>query len=288
MAQRRGPSCPWSLPYRRKVILFQFQNAILVANASPLVAWSEPQDIEETKMELHAYDHLAIDRLIQDLNVATEGWDWSQGAHGHSLSLPAREDLHPLGQDHYINSPFANRLGRCPYFQHIFDSFECDKVSFRLLRRPAGSSYTWHTDKEKGSSVVRFQIPIVTYPDSVLVVTDFDEFAEIAPNRQAPFQRLRRRCRRAFSRTLWGGQAMDDETEAFADYATFKRFNRGRFREYVLDPGVLYYFNTNKFHNLMNHASEERITLVVDCFENDWLRARYAATVEELDGSATS
>jgi|SRR6516225_8950799 len=83
---------------------------------------------------------------------------------------------------------------------------------------------------------------------------DFQEVAEIAPNRQALLQRLKRLSRRAFSKC----QARDArwyEAEAFAKYATFKRFNRGRFREYVLDAGVLYYFNTNKIHNLMNHAT---------------------------------
>jgi hypothetical protein len=231
-------------------------------------------------MKLHAYDHFAVDQLIQDMKVASEGWDWSQGAHGHSLSLPAREDLHPAGQDRYINVPFANRLGRCPYFQRIFNSFECDKVSFRLLRRPAGTSYTWHSDTDLGSSVVRFQIPIVTYPKSVLVVTDFNEVAEISPRKQTLFQRLKRRFRRAVSGTLSEENAQRYEAEAFADYTRFKHFNRGRFREYVLDAGVLYYFNTDKIHNLINDASEERITLVMDCFKNDWLRARYPAIVE--------
>jgi hypothetical protein len=236
-------------------------------------------------MELHAYDHFAVDRLIQDLNVATEGWDWSRGAYGHSLSLPVQEDLHPGWQDHYNNLPFANRLQRCPYFLHIFNSFECEKASFRLLRRPAGTSYTWHSDKDKGSSVVRFQIPIITHPKSVLVVTDFDEEAEIVARRRTLFHRFRGLYRRAFSGTLWETNqwnAQHWEAEAFNDYATFKRCNRGRFREYVLDPGVLYYFNTNKIHNLMNHAAEERFTLVVDCLENDWLRTRYPSTVEEL------
>jgi hypothetical protein len=236
-------------------------------------------------MELHAYDHFAVDQLIHDMNIATEGWDWLQGAHGHSLSIPAREDLHSAWQDHSINTPFADRLGRCPYFEHIFDSFKCDKVSFRLLRRPAGTSYTWHSDKDMGTSVVRFQIPIVTHPKSILVVTDFDDPAEIAPNKQDLSERLRRRCRRALSSILSKGHAADtqpDGAEAFDDYTRFKRFNRGRFREYALDAGVLYYFNTNKIHNLMNYASEERITLVVDCFENDWLRTRYPAIVEKL------
>jgi hypothetical protein len=154
-------------------------------------------------------------------------------------------------------------LERCPYFRRIFDGLECDKVSFRLLRRTAGSSYAWHTDKDKGPSVVRFQIPIVTNAESVLVVTDYDEFTEI--------QGMERRL---------------SEAEAFDDYAMFKRFNQGRFREYVLEPGVLYYFDTNRFHNLLNRASAERVTLLVDCLDNDWLRRRYPEAVEELDRSA--
>src|SRR5262249_40207249 len=84
-----------------------------------------------------------------------------------SLPLPLQEDLHPGWQDHYNNVPFANVA-----------AIECDKTSFRLLRRPAGTSYTWHSDKDKGSSVVRFQNPIITHPKSVLVVTDFNEEAE--------------------------------------------------------------------------------------------------------------
>ena len=58
-------------------------------------------------MKLHAYDHFAVDQLIRDMKVASEGWDWSQGAHGHSLFLTAREDLHPAEQDRYINVPFS-------------------------------------------------------------------------------------------------------------------------------------------------------------------------------------
>ena len=217
----------------------------------------------DNKMKLNTYNHFAVDQMIHDMNVAAEGWDWSKGAYGHSLSLTAPGDLHPLGRDHYNNLPFADRLNRCPYFQRIFDSFECDKASFRLLRRSAGSSYAWHTDKDKGPSVIRFQVPIVTNPESILVVTDYDEFSEI--------------------------QAMDtrlSEAEAFDEYATFKRFNQGHFQEYVLEPGILYYFNTSKFHNLLNQAASVRTTLVVDCVANDWLRAEYPAIEEELDSPA--
>ena len=217
----------------------------------------------KNNMNLTAYNHFAVDQLIHDMKVAAEDWDWSQGAYGHSLSLPEQRDLHPLGKEHSNNLPFAGVLDRCPYFQYIFDSFECDKASFRLLRRSPGSSYAWHTDKDKGPSVIRFQIPIITKPESILVVTDYDDFSEI--------------------------QAMDNrlsEAEAFDDYTNFRRFNQGHYQEYVLEPGVLYYFNTNKFHNLLNQASGERTTLVMDFVANDWLRAQYPAIEEELEGSA--
>jgi len=209
-------------------------------------------------MHLNAYDHFSVDRLIADLTRATEEWDWSKGAYGHSLSLPSREDIHPAGQDHFNNLPFANVLGNCPYFQQIFDGFECEKVSFRLLRRPPTSSYAWHTDKDKGPSVVRFQVPIITNDQSALIVTDYQEYDE--------FKSMKERL---------------SEREAFETYASFKKSNRGCFEEHVLKPGVLYYFDTRRFHNLFNLASTERITLAMDFLVNDWLRERYPAIEEE-------
>jgi hypothetical protein len=209
-------------------------------------------------MHLYTYDHFSVDRLTADLTRATEGWDWSKGAYGHSLSLPSREETHPEGQDHYNNLPFANVLGNCPYFREIFDGFECEKVSFRLLRRPPMSSYAWHTDKDKGPSVVRFQVPIITNDESALIVTDYHEYSE--------FKSMKERL---------------SERDAFERYALFKESNQGFFEEHVLQPGVLYYFDTNRFHNLFNLTSTERITLVMDFFVNDWLRQRYPAIEEE-------
>ena len=209
-------------------------------------------------MHLYSYDHFSVDRLIADLAVAREGWDWSKGAYGHALSLPSRLDLHPEGQDHFNNLPYANVLKKCPYFQEIFDSFECEKVSFRLLRRPPASSYAWHTDKDKGPSVVRLQVPIITNEQSSLVITDYQQYDE--------FKSMKERL---------------SECEAFEQYAMFKEANQGCFEEHVLQPGVLYYFDTKRFHNLFNLASTERITLVMDFFVNDWLRQRYPAIEEE-------
>ncbi len=211
-------------------------------------------------MYLNAYDHFSVDRLRADLELATSGWDWSKGAYGHSLSLPSREELHPAGRDHFNNLPFANVLGKCHYFRQIFDSFECEKVSFRLLRRPPASAYAWHTDKDKGPEVVRFQVPIITNDQSSLVITKYRDYDE--------FKSMKERL---------------SEREAFDNYALFKKSNQGSFEEHVLKPGVLYYFDTNKFHNLFNLASTERVTLAMDFYVNDWLRERYPAIEDECE-----
>jgi len=211
-------------------------------------------------MQLHIFDHFSVDQMIAELANATRGWDWSKGAYGHSLSLPSREEIHPAEQDHFNNLPYANALNSCPYFRQIFDGFECEKASFRLLRRPPESCYAWHTDQDKGPSVVRFQVPIITNDQSTIIVTDYRRYEE--------FKSMKQRM---------------SESEAYDHYDEFKEFNRGYFEEHVLQPGMLYYFNTSRFHNLFNRGSTERITLAMDLIVNDWLRRRYPAIEEECE-----
>lgn len=91
-----------------------------------------------------------LDGLVRDTRRAIERWDWSRGAYGHALSLPAHRQLHPYGRYGYENFPCAALLGQCPLFRQIFEGLECEKVSFRLLRRGPSSAYTWHTDRGKG------------------------------------------------------------------------------------------------------------------------------------------
>jgi hypothetical protein len=213
-------------------------------------------------MRLHILDHFPVERLLNDLAIATSGWDWSQGAYGHSLSLPAREQIHPAERDHANNIPYADVLDRCPFFREIFDSFECEKASFRLLRRPPLSSYAWHTDQDKGPEVVRFQIPIITNDQSTIVITDYRQYDEFR----------------------FTDQRMSEE-EAFEQYPAFKQADQGHFEEHVLEAGRLYYFNTSRFHNLFNRGTTERITLAMDFVVNDWLRRRYPAIEEECAAS---
>jgi hypothetical protein len=210
-------------------------------------------------MKLHSLDRYSVDRLREDLETAAAGWDWSLGAFGHALSLPTSEDIHPQAREHYNNLPYARVLDRCPYFRSIFDSFECEKASFRLLRRPPRTCYGWHTDRDKGPDVIRFQIPIVTNEQSWLVITDFQRFEDM----------------KGFEDRL-------SEADTFAAFERFKELNPGRFQLHALEPGALYYFNTRYFHTLVNEGSEERITLSLDAVANPWLVERYPMVVEEL------
>jgi hypothetical protein len=208
-------------------------------------------------MELYQYDlHLPLDGLVRDARRVVEGWDWSRGAYGHALSLPTYRQLHPYYRYGYENFPCAGLLDECPEFQRIFDALECDKVSFRLLRRGPASSYAWHTDGWKGPGVVRFQIPIVSDERAFLVLTDYTSPDEV----RGP-----------------GSERMGDRS-----FEEFASANVGHLRKHQLEPGRLYYFDTTRVHTLVNPGPGERLTLSFDLVANDWLLSRFPQVRTEI------
>jgi hypothetical protein len=208
-------------------------------------------------MELYRHDiDVPLDGLVRDARRATEGWNWSRGAYGHALSLPAYRQLHPYGRYGYGNFPCVGILSRCPVFGRIFESLECEKVSFRLLRRGARSSYAWHTDSWKGPGVVRFQIPIVSDSTAFLVLTDYDDAEQLRGPRTEPLN-----------------------AECFDGFAGA---NAGHFQMHRLEPGRLYYFDTTRVHTLVNPGPGERITLSFDLVANDWLLGRFPEVRAEV------
>jgi hypothetical protein len=208
-------------------------------------------------MDLHRYDlDVPLDGLVEDTRRAVEGWDWSRGAFGHALSLPAYRQLHPYGRYGYGNFPCLGLLGHCPRFRQIFEGLECEKVSFRLLRRGPSSSYSLHTDRRKGPGVVRFQVPIVEDGTAFLVTTDYESKDQV--------------------RGLQSDSLSEESFEAFA------RANAGHFRKHHLEAGQLYYFDTTRVHTLVNPGPEERITLAFDLLANDWLLARFPEVRTEI------
>ena len=214
-------------------------------------------------MNLHRYDvGIPLDGLREDARRAMDGWDWTRGAFGHALSLPAAGDLHPYARHRYQNHPCTGLLDRCPHLRAVFDLLKCEKVSFRLLRREPASAYAWHTDRWKGAGVVRFQIPIVSDTDAFLVTTDYDHEDQV---REV-------------------GRVLTADT-----FDTFAAANAGRFRRHFLEPGWLHYFDTTRVHTLVNPGPGERVTLSFDLVANQWLRDQFPAIEAELgsDGRAT-
>lgn len=215
-------------------------------------------------MNLHRY-HLDVplDALVRETRQAVAHGDWSRGAYGHALSLPAYRQLHPYARYGYENFPCAGLLDDLPVLRGIFDGFQCEKVSFRLLRRGPGSAYGWHTDRWKGEGVVRFQVPVVSDERAFLVMTDYASVDQLTSRRS--------------------------ERLSEGTFAAFARAHEGHFRRHHLEPGQLHYFDTSRVHTLVNPGPGERITLSFDLVANDWLLARFPEVRDEIgNGTASS
>ena len=213
-------------------------------------------------MQVYRYDlDVDLDALVRDARRAVDGWDWGRGAYGHALSLPASRQLHPCGRYSYENYPCLGILEQHPAFNEVFEALECEKSSFRLLRRAPGSAYTWHTDSHKGQGIVRFQIPLLTDGSDFLLTTDYHEVDEVQGAPIVP---------------------IDEES-----FERFSHANAGHFARHQLEAGRLHYFNTSRVHTLVNPGPSERITLSFDLAVNDWLLARFPEIRTEVgDGPA--
>ena len=182
-----------------------------------------------------------VDKLIQDKKFVEERFKYEDGMFGHCISLPSIYDLKEPYKSHHNNVPLRGVLDYTPYFKEIFDSFETEITSFRLMRRKADSSYGLHEDKDMGDGIKRFQIPIVTNSDCWLCVTHYDKISE--------------------GWTEENSYTMED----------FGRRFKGRYDSYQLQPGVMHHFDTTKIHTLFNEGDTDRITLLIDTKVNDWL-----------------
>ncbi|MDD5112527.1 MAG: aspartyl/asparaginyl beta-hydroxylase domain-containing protein [Methylobacter sp.] len=108
---------------------------------------------------------------IAHVNTAAYENDWScvplrslDGRSDHILCLPN------------VDYEDTDILGRCPYFQEVIDTFECEKTSVRLMALGAGSRIKMHTDKGTSfeDGMARLHIPIVTTPEVCFTVEDED------------------------------------------------------------------------------------------------------------------
>ena len=182
-----------------------------------------------------------IDKLREDKKFVEDRFKYEDGAFGHCISLPSIYDLKEPHLSHHNNVPLRGVLDYTPYFKEIFDSFETEVTSFRLLRRKSRSSYGLHDDKDMGDDIKRFEIPIVTNDDSWLCVTHYDKISE--------------------GWTEENSYTMED----------FGRRFKGRYDSYQLEIGRMYHFDVTKIHTLFNDGDTDRITLLIDAKVNDWL-----------------
>jgi len=67
-------------------------------------------------------------------------------------------------------------LAKCPYFQEVMNTFQCNKEAARLMNLPAGAVVNTHTDFELGyeDGVFRVHIPIITNDDVVFTINGID------------------------------------------------------------------------------------------------------------------
>jgi hypothetical protein len=240
---------------------------------TPLAGTAQGADL----WDLQSFD---VDRLRRDLAIATKGWNWERGCFGHSLPLTTRE-LSAFGATHYNNLVKSvagepaleahDKLDECRYFREIFDSFHCEKSSFRILRRPAHSSYTLHRDNDMGQETYRFQIPIESNPDIRLLVSTTDKSDDFLIA-GADYRKVE----------YWDAEGIGfDEVKSW--FEEFVRLNEDKVKVYQTEPGKLYYFSTpSNYHNLWNFGLRDRFTLAIDLVGNEWLYKNYPVILDPV------
>ena len=195
----------------------------------------------------HGFD---LQKLVSETSRARQILDFEQGPYGHAISLPSAADISEPFRGHQNNVPFSNALAECPYLSEIFHSFATEKAAFRLLRRAPKSAYAIHDDKDKGTRIRRFQIPILTNSQAWLLLADHTDFAE--------FESV-------------AARAAESEGDIWFDLHRLDQILRGQFKLFLLEPSYIHYFDTDQFHTLINAGGHERIVLSIDLVLNDWL-----------------
>ncbi|MGZ8182470.1 MAG: aspartyl/asparaginyl beta-hydroxylase domain-containing protein [Methylobacter sp.] len=108
---------------------------------------------------------------VAHFNTAAYENDWSCVP---LRSLDGRPDhIMSLSGVHYEDTGI---LERCPYFQEVINTFECEKTSVRLMALGAGSRINMHTDKGTSfeDGMARLHVPIVTAPEVCFTIEEED------------------------------------------------------------------------------------------------------------------
>ena len=187
-----------------------------------------------------------IAHLSSEVEIARNILEFDEGPYGNAVSLPSAEQMYEPYRTHHNNVPFSGALDACPYMRSIFESFQTEKAAFRLLRRVPHSAYAFHDDKDRGSGIARFQIPINTSKDAfLLIATDWLDLERFDKG--------------------------DENGDIWFDMGKLRDACSDAVELYYLEAGCVNYFDTDQVHTLINGSDEERVTLSFDLVVNDWL-----------------
>ena len=133
-----------------------------------LASWKLPFAFDPAQLQADLMQ-VQPDEWINHFNQSIYEGDWSgvplRSVNGKSMQL------YP---DPTATGAFADtaELVRCPYYQTVLRTFQCQLTAVRLLRLRAGSSIREHRDYRLGyeDGEVRLHIPVVTNPDVAFFV----------------------------------------------------------------------------------------------------------------------
>jgi hypothetical protein len=193
-----------------------------------------------------------VSLMQAEIEIARGIAPFEQGPYKNAISLPSAQQVFEPYRTHHNNVPFSGALDRCPYLKSIFDSFQTEKAAFRLLRRVAGSAYSFHDDRDRGRNIARFQIPINSSEYAFLLIARDELDLKRFDMDSSGFQGDQ-------NHDIWFN--MKQLHDACSDAVEL----------FYLEAGRMNYFDTDHVHTLINAAQEERVTLSLDLVMNDWL-----------------
>jgi len=177
-----------------------------------------------------------IDLLNKDLETVINLCKFEDSSYKHSVPVMTEEMCPNSHKRFHNNWPFFSYdMNKIPYIKLLWEKFNgvSNVTGYRIMRKLPHTSYGIHNDTDAGN-VIRMQIPIQTNDDCWLATTNLDSIEEGWTEENIYFKK--------------------ELTERFGESIEFHK----------LEPGFLYYFNTNKIHTLTNEGETNRYTLLID------------------------
>lgn len=119
------------------------------------------------------FDALAIQQELQAIIQSFQAINSLKIAEYHLQGMhlinPAPEGLTDAQGYTYVSTP---ELDQSPYLQSVLDTFQCNKLMFRVHNLVAGGKIDLHRDSDRGlvNNIVRIHIPVTTNDQVYFIV----------------------------------------------------------------------------------------------------------------------